>query len=148
MQVPARDPALDRLDALVGEWDTEMTHPQLPGVMRGRTVFEWLTGRTFLIWRSRTPPNTIPSSISIIGGGSTPGVWPTEYFDERGVARTYQTSFDGGVWRLWRDQHGFSQRATGTFEDGGRTIRWRSELQEDGPYKPDLEVIYRRRQDR
>jgi len=53
------------------------------------------------------------------------------------------------VWKMWRDHPGFSQRATAVFEDGGRTIRWRSELQEgEKPYRPDLEVIYRRRQDR
>lgn len=149
MQPLPRDPALDALDALVGEWDTEMTHPAFKEAVRGHSTFEWLTGRTFLVWRSYTPPNTVPSSISIIGGGSTPGIWPMEYFDERGVARTYQISFESGAWRMWRDQPGFSQRATGVFEDGGRTIRWRSELQEgEKPYRPDLEVTYRRREAR
>jgi len=143
-----RDPGLDALDALVGEWDTEMTHPKIDGVTRGRSTFEWLAGRVFLIWRSDVTPGPIPSSISIIGGGSTPGTWPMEYFDSRGVARTYQISMENGVWRMWRDHPGFSQRATGTFDADGRTIRWRSELQEDGPFKPDLEVTYRRRSGR
>jgi hypothetical protein len=66
------------------------------------------------------------------------------YFDSRGVMRVYQTSFEGGVWRFWRDHPGFSQRSTGVFEDGGRTIRTLVELNEDGSWKPDLEVIYRR----
>ena len=146
MSEPPRDPALDRLDALIGEWDTELTHPMLPGVMRGTASFEWLAGRAFLIWRSDAPPNTIPSAISIIGGGTTPGTWPVRYFDSRGVSREYATTVDdSGAWRLWRDHPGFSQRATGVFEEGGRTIRWRSELQQDGPWKADLEVIYRRR---
>jgi hypothetical protein len=142
---PTRDPKLDHLDALVGEWDTEMTHPLFATAVRGRTVFEWLTGRAFLIWRVDAPPNTVPTSISIIGGGDTPGVWPMHYFDSRGVERVYQMSFDDGAWKMWRDQPGFSQRATGTFEDDGRTINWRSELQREGPWKRDLEVIYRRR---
>ena len=146
MQLPPRDPALDRLDALVGEWDTEMTHPMIEGVTRGRAVFEWLTGRSFLIWRSEVPSGPIPSAIAIIGGGSTPGTWPLEYFDSRGVSRTYQTSMDDGVWRMWRDHPGFSQRGAGTLEDEGRTIRWLSELQEDGPFRPDLAVIFRRKQ--
>jgi len=145
MQLPSRDPALDRLDALVGEWDTEMTHPLITGVTRGRAVFEWLAGRRFLIWRSDVPPGAIPSAIAIIGGGSTPGTWPMEYFDSRGVSRTYRISMDDGIWRMWRDHPGFSQRATGTIGDDGRTIRWLSELQEDGPWKPDLEVTFRRR---
>ncbi|HEX2680815.1 MAG TPA: hypothetical protein VHQ03_05930, partial [Candidatus Dormibacteraeota bacterium] len=45
-----RDPGLDQLDALVGEWETEATHPLLQGVMHGRATFEWLAGRRFLIW--------------------------------------------------------------------------------------------------
>jgi hypothetical protein len=68
-----------------------------------------------------------------------------EYFDSRGVSRTYQVSFEDGIWKMWRDHPGFSQRARGVFEDDGGTIRWLSELQEDGPWKPDLEVTYRRR---
>ena len=140
----SRDPALDELDALVGEWDTEMTHPLIPGVVRGRTVFEWLAGRAFLIQRSDAPPGTIPSAIAVIGGGDTPAVWPMHYFDSRGVFRVYQVSIDGGVWKVWRDVPGFAQRSTGVFEDEGRTIRVRWELDRDA-WKPDLEVTYRRR---
>jgi hypothetical protein len=145
MDQPSRDPGLDRLDVLVGEWDAEMTHPQLPGVTRGHAAFEWLAGRRFLIFRSDVSPGAIPSAIAIIGGGSTPGTWPMAYFDSRGVSRTYQVSMDNGVWRMWRDHPGFSQRATGTFDADGRTFRVRGELQEDGPWKPDLDVVYRRR---
>ncbi|MGH2499547.1 MAG: hypothetical protein ACRDF0_05585 [Candidatus Limnocylindria bacterium] len=144
-----RDPALDQLDALVGEWDTQMTHPLIEGVVHGTSVFEWLLGRRFLIHRSDVPPGKIPSAISIIGGGDTPGTWPMHYFDSRGVMRIYQVAFEGGAWRWWRDHPGFSQRFTGAFEDGGRTMRGHGELQEDGQsWKPDLQVTYRRREQR
>ena len=145
MTEPARDPGLDRLDALVGAWDTELTHPDLPGITRGRASFAWLEGRAFLIWRGALPPGAITSSIAIMGGGTTPGVWPLHYFDSRGVSRLYTTSVDAEGWKMWRDHPGLSQRATGVFLDDGRIIRWRSELQREGPYKPDLEVAYRRR---
>ncbi|MDQ6857439.1 MAG: hypothetical protein M3Z65_00405 [Chloroflexota bacterium] len=47
---------------------------------------------------------------------------------------------------MWLEHPGFSQRATGRFDEGGRVIWWwRSELQRDGPWKPDLETTYRRR---
>lgn len=144
MKEEPRDLALDRLDALVGEWETEATHPLLPSVVHGRTTFEWLQGKRFLIWRSTSPPGTIPRAISIIGGGETPGTWPMHYFDERGVMRVYQVSMESSVWRMWRDHPGFSQRLTGTFEDAGSTIRVSTELQQDGPWKPDLQATYRR----
>jgi hypothetical protein len=140
-----RDAALDRLDPLVGEWETEGTHPLLTGVIPGRATFEWLTGRTFLIWRTETPPGTIPPAIAVIGGGDVSGVWQMHYFDSRGVSRIYQASMDDGVFRFWRDHPGFSQRATGVFEDEGRVLRLRTELDQDGTFRPDLEVTYRRR---
>jgi hypothetical protein len=144
MEIPPRDPALDQLDLLVGDWDTESTHPKIDGVLRGKTTFEWLAGRSFLIQRAENP-DPVPSSISIIGGGDTPGTWPMRYFDSRGIERVYQFSFQDRVLKFWRDHPGFMQRATGVFEDRDRTLRLRSELAENGPFKPDLEMIYRRR---
>jgi len=38
-----KQPELERLSALVGTWDTEGTHPALPGVIvRGSVTVEWL----------------------------------------------------------------------------------------------------------
>jgi hypothetical protein len=146
MEIPARDPLLDQLDVFVGEWDTEATHPKLEGTLRGRATYEWLTGRSFLIQRSESPPNTVPSSIAVIGGGDTPGTWPMHYFDSRGIMRMYQLSFHGRVLKIWRDDPGFLQRSVGVFEDGERTLRLTWELAEDnGPWKRDLDMIYHRR---
>src|SRR4029079_4439973 len=108
MHEEPRDPKLDRLDALVGVWNTESTHPLVQGMVRGKSSFEWLTGRRFLVWRSDMGPGTLPSALSIIGGGDTPGVWPMHYFDERCFTRLYQVSFEDGIWRVWRDHPGFS----------------------------------------
>jgi hypothetical protein len=41
---------LEPFEALVGAWTTEATHPIYPStVVRGRSTFEWLEGRRFLI---------------------------------------------------------------------------------------------------
>jgi len=144
MDQSPRDPALDQLEALVGEWEMEATHRLIEGAFRGKSTFEWVAERRYLIDRSDWPASKIPSSIAVTGGGETPGTWPMHYFDSRGGERVSQVTFAGGVWRCWRDHPGFSQRFTGTFEDGGRTIRGRWELQETGPWKVDLEVTYRR----
>jgi hypothetical protein len=139
-----RDPSLDQLDALAGEWTTEATHPLLPGIIRGKATLEWLEGKRFLVWRSDNPPGTVPRAIAVIGGGETPGVWPMHYFDERGVMRVYQVSMDGGVWRVWRDHSGFLQRFSGVFDDGGRTLCVNIELDQGEGWKPDLQMTYRR----
>jgi hypothetical protein len=41
-------PQLDHLEAWVGEWETEATHPMLPDmVVPGRITVEWLEARSF-----------------------------------------------------------------------------------------------------
>ena len=141
----ARDPALDRLDALVGVWDVEATHPKLEGVIRGTTTVEWLPGRLFLVDRSEMAPSAFPSSISVIGGGTTPGRWPMHYFDSRGVMRVYQVTADRNAIRISRDAPEFPQRLTLTSEDGGNTILVQGEVKEGGVWISDARFVRRRR---
>jgi hypothetical protein len=139
-----QNPELEKLEALVGEWTTEATHPALPGtVVHGRAVAEWMEGGQFLILRSQADHPEFPDAITIIGA-------PTEelsmyYFDSRGIHRVYAMSLDDGIWRFWRDAPGFSQRFAGTFGDGGDTISGLSQLSRDGStWDDDLEITYRR----
>jgi hypothetical protein len=149
------------LNALVGVWTTEATHPALPGVVvRGTTTIEWLEGERFLIYRGRTDHPDFPDAISIIGhtehdrvDTATGAVHPAagapplrmHYFDSRGVFRVYEASVDGSSWRIWRDAPGFSQRFAGMFTDGGDTIAGRWQMREDDVHwTDDLEITYRR----
>ena len=127
-----RHPMLEHLEALIGEWETEATHPLLPGTaIFGRATFAWLEGRRFLIWRAHHDHPDIPDSIAILGRddagdaatAATPGgCCSCHYFDSRGVSRVFQVAAEPGMWRMWRDWPGFSQRFTGTFGDHGDTI--------------------------
>lgn len=140
--------SLQGLNALVGEWNTEATHPMLPAtVVYGNGVFEWLDGQRFLILRARSDHPDFPDSISIVG--DTDGL-RMHYFDSRGVARIYQMSFVNGVWEMWRDAADFSpldfaQRFVGTFSDDGKTIDGRWEACHDGTtWEQDVAITYRR----
>jgi hypothetical protein len=144
----AKEPSLQGLNALVGEWDTEATHPMVPStVVHGHSVFEWLEGEKFLIVRARSDHPDFPDSISIIG--DTGGL-RMHYFDSRGVARIYQMSFMDGVWKLWRDTADFSpldfaQRFVGTLSSDGKTIDGQHEISYDGTtWEDDLHITYRR----
>jgi len=133
------------LDALIGEWTTEATHPAFPGVVGGRAVAEWLEGEHFLILRSHAHHADAPDSIAIIGppgeGASTLAMF---FFDSRGVHRVYETSIDNGVWKVWRDAPGFSQRFVGSFE-GNDAISGLWQLSRDGStWNDDLRITYRR----
>jgi hypothetical protein len=132
------------LRALTGSWTTEGSHPLLPDAeIRGRATFEWLDGGKFLIWRSHYDHPDIPDAVSVIGAAD--GRLAMHYFDARGVQRTYTVDMTPGTWRFWRDDPGFAQRFTGTFEDAGDTITGRGQLSRDGEtWEDDLALTYRR----
>jgi hypothetical protein len=139
--------ALERLDALVGEWTMEAGPPggpPWPGA--ARVSFEWLEGRAFLIERWTVDLPEAPDGIAIIGAGDEPDSFRQHYFDSRGVHRVYEMTLDGGVWRLWRDAPDPGpQRFEGTFSDDGATIAGRWEIAEDGStWRTDFDLTYRK----
>ena len=140
---PLEDADRHALSALIGEWTTEATHPMVPDtIVHGRATFEWAEGEQFLVIRATNEHGHFPDSISIVG--NTDGL-QMHYFDSRGVHRVHQVSIDAGEWKWWREHPGFSQRFTGTFEDGGATIKGQSQLcRDDTTWKDDLAITYRR----
>jgi hypothetical protein len=133
----------DSLNALVGEWTTEATHPAYPDVVvHGRVTFEWLEGQQFLIQRSRTEHPDFPDSLAVIGGEEELAM---HYFDSRGVHRLYEMSLSEGVWTMSRDAPGFSQRFTGTWSDDGDTLSGLWQLsRDDETWADDLEIVFHR----
>jgi hypothetical protein len=148
-----RDPSPEMapLTPLVGEWSVQAVAPWAPSDLRGRTVFEWMTGGTFLLQRWEVPVNEAPDGLAIIGPDpERNGGYVQHYFDSRGVARVYAMSFEDGVWTLSRTEADvspldFAQRFTGTITDDGRTIRCRWEISHDGTtWEHDFDLVYTR----
>jgi hypothetical protein len=138
-----RDPALEPFDALIGTWATEATHPLVDAVVPGTITFEWLEGGHFLVQRSRNEHELFPDAISIIGAPETGDGLVMEYFDSRGVRRTYGISLEDGVLRIWRDAPGFDQRYIATLAPD--TFEGRFQLaRAPGDWQDDLKVTYRR----
>jgi hypothetical protein len=142
--VTERDPALEPLEALIGTWATEVTHPLFDGVVAGSTTFEWLEGGQFLVQRSHNDHDLFPDAISVVGRPEAGDGLVMEYFDSRGVRRTYGISLDDGVLRIWRDDPTFAQRFTARL--GGDTSEglWQV-ARTPGDWQDDLKVSYRRR---
>jgi hypothetical protein len=135
------DSVLVPLGALVGEWELQV--PQAPG-SSGRAVFEWLEGGAYLLQRSYAP-DPAPDSTWIIGADDAGDSCTALYHDERGVSRVYRTSLADGVWRVWREAPGFSQRFTGALSEDGATIRGAWELsRDDSTWEHDFELVYTR----
>ncbi|MEU7897056.1 hypothetical protein AB0B45_29855 [Nonomuraea sp. NPDC049152] len=147
-------PALQRLDALVGEWEVWASIGD-QNAAGGRTVFEWMEDRAFLVQRSDaevtegTPPEWVANSpfpvTSIMGLDDASEELSMLYADGRGVFRVYRMTFDGGTWRIWREAPGFNQRFTGVLSDDGATITAYWELSRDGSaWEHDFDLTYRR----
>lgn len=144
MGMTDRDPALEPFEALIGAWDTEGIHPMVDAVLTGTVTFEWLEGGHFVVQRSHVDHELFPDAICVIGAPENGDGLVMEYFDSRGVRRTYGISLDDGVLRTWRDEPGFEQRtsaklAPDVFESVGQLARTPDDWEDD------LKVTYRRR---
>ena len=139
-----RNSALEPFGALIGTWATEATHPLLDAVVPGSTTFEWLEGGRFLIQRSRNDHELFPDAISVIGAPEAGDGLAMEYFDSRGVRRTYAVSLEAGVLRIWREHPTFAQRFSATPGPESFEGRWQV-ARTPGDWQDDLKVVYRRR---
>jgi hypothetical protein len=150
MAQKAENPALERLAVFVGEWSMVAEFKNVPPSDVGaRVVFEWMSGKRFLIQRWEVPVPEAPDGIAIIGADpESDGNFLQHYFDSRGVARVYKMSLSDGVWKLCRDSPDFSpldfsQRYTGTFTDEGTTISGAWEICHDGTtWEHDFDLTY------
>jgi Pyridoxamine 5'-phosphate oxidase len=144
MQSHAPHPGLDGWQRFIGRWETQATHPLLPGaVVRGHARFEWLDGRQFVIVRWHYDHPDIPDAIAITG--VTDGQLSMHYFDYRGAYRVCAVSLAADQWRFWRDAPGLSQRFTGILSDDGNTITGQGQLSRDGSsWQDDLAITYRK----
>jgi hypothetical protein len=138
-----RDTALEPFAALIGTWVTQATHPLFDAVVPGRTAFEWLEGGHFLVQRSHNDHERFPDAISVIGAPEVGDGLVMEYFDSRGVRRTYRVSLAEGVLRIWRDAPGFDQRFSATLGPDSFVGQWELARTPD-EWKDDLRVVYRR----
>ena len=140
---------IERLEAFIGEWSIEASFPDAaPTGAVGRIVFEWMPGGQFLVQRWEVSHPDAPDGLAIIGLDPDGETYTQHYFDSRGVARVYAMTFGDGVWTLSRTSPdfsplNFSQRFTGTFGDGGKTIQGRWETSDDGSsWEHDFDLIY------
>jgi len=141
------NPALKCLEFLVGKWQTEATHPYVPGkIFHGTTVFEWISGGAFLMMQSAVEEPEIPSGIAIFGSDVAVGKYYMLYFDERGVSRKNDVVIEDGALTWSRETPQFSQRHTMKMLDGGQQLESTGMMSRDGkPWEPDLKQTFFRK---
>jgi len=134
---------MSEFDVLLGSWTTESKHRLMDEVVPGRATFEWLEGGKFLLQRSTADHELFPDGLSVIGPPESGEGVVMEYFDSRGVRRTYGVSLEDGVWRTWRNAPGFEQRSHATI--GPEEFEVVADLAEKpGEWVEDMRTTYRR----
>jgi hypothetical protein len=140
-----RHTSMRALAALVGTWQVTGSHPLIEGEITGTWTFEWLEGERFIVVRTRGTRPDVPAALWVIGPaeGDPDGPLVAEYFDSRGVRRTYAVALDDGVWTMQRDHEGFDQRmraelAPDRFEMVSQLARTR------GDWRDDLRLTFER----
>lgn len=141
--------ALDQLTSLIGEWDLEITSMSFredpSAVERGHSSFAWLEGGAFLVQHSEISASDFPRSVAVIGADDEAATYRMLYYDSRGVSRIYRMTFSGGIWTIWRDAPGFSQRFHGMFSEDGKVITARWEKSHDGSHwEHDFALTYKK----
>ena len=139
-------PSLERLNLLVGEWNLEFIFPMDPDHhLHGREDFEWMKDRTFLFERWHVAHPDATDRVGIIGADDDGETFTMHSFGSSCVTRIYRMSLNDGVWKLWHDHPGLSQRFEGKFSDDGNTITGYWERSTDGSsWERDFDLFYYR----
>jgi hypothetical protein len=105
------NPALKEFEKLVGEWETTGTHPFFPDAdLRGRVIFEWFNGGSFLTMRSEIDHPKFPDGVAVFGSDDQSGRFYMLYFDERGTSRKYDVTVAPNQITWEREDPHFSQK--------------------------------------
>ena len=150
-KVKTVNPALKELGPLIGDWDMELSNasflPDPSGVIRGTALFEWIEDGDFLAHRQGNKTAGAPYATWLISRDESSPHYQVFFFDDRQGSRVYEMSFGKGVWKLWRNAPGFSQRFEGKLSGDGKTILAFWEKSVDGKaWKHDFDLKYIKRQ--
>lgn len=145
-QTPQPNPALKALEVLVGAWEMELSNasflPSPSDTVKSLVSFEWVQDGAFLVMYMGGKP---PAALWLISRDEATPNYTVLYYDARHVSRVYEMSFLDGVWKMWRNSPGFSQRYEGTVSQNGRTVTAHWEKSNDGiKWEHDFDVTYRK----
>ena len=130
-----------KLDVFIGRWITEGETTSGARIVAS-DVYEWAPGGKFVIHPAygRIGDHEV-GGLEVITPDPENGQYRTHFFDAAGHVTQQTLSFRDGAWH-WQ---GPRTRATGVFEDGGRTLVARHERSEDGVHwTPSMIVTLRK----
>ena len=141
-----KNKALAALEPLIGKWEYTMYNawflPSMDTKVKGFTTIERLVD-SFVVVRS-TDADKKPSDIWVIGYSDPQEKYMMFYYDQRGVSRIFNTTFDGNQLVFWREDKDMYQRITLEITDDG--LHSVAEASEDKgkTWRKDLEMAHKR----
>jgi hypothetical protein len=141
-----KNKALAALEPLIGEWEYTMYHAwfleSMDTKVKGFTTIERLHD-SFVVIRSSNADKK-PEDIWVIGYSDPQQKYQMFYYDQRGVARIFNMTFDGKRLFFWREDEDFYQRMT--IDIQADSLHSLAEASEDKgkTWRKDLEMAHKR----
>ena len=141
-----KNKALSALEPLIGEWEYTMYNAwfleSMDTKVKGFTTIERLED-SFVVVRS-TDADKKPSDIWVIGYSDPQEKYMMFYYDQRGVSRIFNATFDGSQLVFWREDKDMHQRITLEITDDG--LHSVAEASEDKgkTWRKDLAMAHKR----
>jgi hypothetical protein len=139
-----KNKALTALEPLIGEWEYTMYNcwflESMDTKVKGFTTIERLHD-SFVVIRN-SDADKKPDDIWVIGYSDPQEKYQLFYYDQRGVARIFNLTFDGKKMIFWREDKDFYQRVTLEIKtDGLHSVAEASE-DKGRTWRKDLEMAY------
>jgi hypothetical protein len=138
--------ALAALEPLIGKWEYTMYNAwfleSMDTKIKGFTTIERLQD-SFLMVHS-TDADKKPSDTWIIGYSDPQERYEMFYYDQRGVARIFNMTFDGKKLFFWREDQDMHQRMTLEITNNGLHSVAEASDDKGKTWRKDLEMAYER----
>ena len=142
-----RSEAMERLDALVGSWQTTMRNAwfldppdqEVPGV----ATVEWLSD-AFVVFRWTMTGDVVDATsemVLVLGRSDAQDAYTALYHDERGVCRVFVMTFDGAHWTLTREDPDMFQRFVAEVAGDRILGRWEASDDQGSTWRTDFDLV-------
>ena len=142
-----RNEAIARLEPLIGEWDLTLTNAWFLDSMEtrvpGGATFEWLDD-AFIVWRWWTGEHEGPA-VLVIGRSDAREEYKVLSWDDRGVSRVFEMTWNDGELTMFREDPDFHQRIVATVEQDRILAHADASEDEGRTWRKDFDLIFERR---
>ncbi|WP_436500433.1 hypothetical protein [Actinokineospora sp. HUAS TT18] len=145
-----RNPAMERLDVLVGSWRTTLRDAWFlePAGLEvpGSAAVGWL-GDAFIDFRwtmEGDVGDATSEMVLILGRSDANDAYTALYHDERGVCRVFAMTFDGARWELRREDPDMFQRFVADVGQGRIDGRWEASEDQGVTWRKDFDLVFER----